>query len=211
MTGPPPAAQVGTTDGVAAVLLAAGGGSRFGDGGHKLLAPLGGRPLVAWALQAVLSAGLGALVVVTGAVPLDRVVAEVAGDRAVVVHNDCWHDGQAGSLQVGIAWCAGRGMKAAVVGLGDQPRVGAATWRAVAGATHAPIVTAAFGGTRRPPVRLARAIWPLLPRHGDEGARAVMREHPELVGDVACSGDPLDVDTAADLRRAEGDRTTLSG
>lgn len=189
--------------GVAGVLLAAGGGSRF-DGGHKLLAPLGGQPLVAWALHAVAAAGLDALVVVTGAVALDDVVAEVRGTRATVVHNPRWRDGQARSLQAGIAWCEAQGMGAAVVGLGDQPLVGEAAWRAVAAATHAPVVTATFAGRRRPPVRLARAVWPLLPRQGDDGARVLMRHRPDLVGEVACPGNPLDVDTPADLRMASG-------
>ncbi len=191
--------------GVAAVLLAAGGGSRFGGGGHKLLAPLDGRPLVAWALRSAVAAALDAVVVVTGAVPLDELVADVAGDRAVVVRNDLWRDGQAGSLQAGIAWCATRGMDAAVVGLGDQPLVGAAAWRAVADAAWAPVVTATFGGRRRPPVRLARAVWPLLPREGDDGARVLMKQRPDLVGEVTCSGDPVDVDTRDDLDRAKGD------
>lgn len=192
--------------GVAAVLLAAGGGSRFGGDGHKLLAPLGGRPLVAWALRSAVAAALDAVVVVAGAVELDDLVADVAGDRAVVVRNERWRDGQAGSLQAGIAWCAARGMDAAVVGLGDQPRVGASAWRAVAAATWAPVVTATYGGRRRPPVRLARAVWPLLPDRGDEGARALMARRPDLVGEVACAGDPVDVDTPEDLDRAAGVR-----
>lgn len=189
--------------GVAAVLLAAGGGARFGDAGHKLLAPLRGRPLVVWALRAAVAADLGALVVVSGAVPLDDVVAEEAAGRAVVVHHERWRDGQAGSLQAGIAWCADRGVDAAVVGLGDQPFVGLDAWRTVAAATHAPVVTATFGGRRRPPVRLARAVWDLLPRDGDDGARVLIRQRPDLVGEVACGGNPIDVDTPEDLRRAE--------
>lgn len=192
-----------TGSGVAAVLLAAGGGTRFGGDGHKLLAPLRGRPVVAWALQAVVAAGFDAVVVVTGAVPLGDVVAAAAGDRAVIVHHERWRDGQAGSLQAGIRWCEASDLAAAVVGLGDQPLVGTAAWRAVASAGHAPVVTATFGGLRRPPVRLARAVWPLLPRHGDDGARALMARRPDLVGEVACGGDPVDIDTPQDLQRAE--------
>jgi nicotine blue oxidoreductase len=194
----------GAGEGIGAVVLAAGGSTRFGQTEHKLLAPLRGRPLVAWAVEAAVAAALDAVVVVTGAVDLDAIVETASDGRATVVRNDAWKDGQATSLHTGLEWCTARGLAAAVVGLGDQPLVGSAAWRAVAAATHSPIATATFGGQRRPPVRLDRSVWRLLPTEGDEGARALMRQRPELVTEVPCDGDPVDVDTPADLAAASG-------
>jgi molybdenum cofactor cytidylyltransferase len=191
---------VGRGSGVAAVVLAAGEGARFGEGEPKLLRLLAGRPLAAWAIGAALDAGLDAVAVVTGAGDLGAVLAEVAGPVAVV-ENPTWRSGQATSLRRGLAWCAEQGFGAAVVGLADQPFVPAAAWRAVAGETRAPLVTATYGGRRRPPVRLDRSVWGMLSVEGDEGARELMRRRPDLVREVACEGDPADVDTAEDLDR----------
>jgi molybdenum cofactor cytidylyltransferase len=181
---------------VAAVLLAAGGSSRF-TAGPKLLATFRGRPLLAWAVAPVLEAGLP-VAVVGGAADLSDALAEF-GPEVAVLDNPRWREGQATSLGAGLSWCGARGFRAAVVGLGDQPLVPPAAWRSVADATLAPIVSASFGGRRRPPVRLDRTVWPLLAGTGDEGARELMRRRPDLVAEVACDGDPLDVDTVDDL------------
>jgi len=178
----------------AAVILAAGGSSRFGGDVNKLVAHFRGRPLVSWAIDHAAEAGLDDLIVVMGAVD----VAALASSPARVVPNDAWSQGQATSLQVAIGWAADNGHDAIVVGLGDQPLVEPSAWRVVAAST-ASIAVATYGGRRGHPVRLAREVWPLLPASGDEGARVLMRERPELVVEVACEGETVDIDTLEDL------------
>jgi CTP:molybdopterin cytidylyltransferase MocA len=179
----------------AAIVLAAGEGSRFAGSTHKLLADFRGRPLWAWAVDAALAAELDATYVVTGAVDL------TVPAPATVVANGAWADGQATSLSAGVAAAATAGHDSIVVGLADQPLIGPDAWRAVAASTATPIAVASFGGDRRPPVRLASEVWPLLPTTGDEGARVVMRERRDLVTAVPCSGEPVDIDTLEDLER----------
>ncbi|MEM9515455.1 MAG: nucleotidyltransferase family protein [Actinomycetota bacterium] len=192
-----------------AVILAAGGGSRYDGDTHKLLASLRGPvgeelPVVVHALRAAAAAAIGPIVVVTGAAPLDEAVELVRADHPTAdiatVHHPGWRDGQATSLAAGVRAATDRNATAIVVGLGDQPGVTADAWRRVA-AADSPIAVAAYDGRRGNPVRLAAEVWPLLPTDGDAGARVVMRLHPDLVGEVACHGSAFDIDTLEDLAR----------
>ncbi|MEN9507117.1 MAG: hypothetical protein RI958_3043 [Actinomycetota bacterium] len=183
-----------------AVLLAAGAGSRFHGPTHKLLAPLQGRPVVAHALLHAAAAGIGPLVLVTGAVDIDPAT---WGVDAEVVHNPRWAEGQATSLDTGIHAAATLGADRVVIGLGDQPFVDPAAWRSVA---LAPddwlIVVASYDGVRGPhPVRISRSLWPSIPPVGDDGARRLLREHVDLVHEVTCVGSALDIDTWEDVQQ----------
>jgi molybdenum cofactor cytidylyltransferase len=181
---------------VAAVVLAAGGGTRFEGSEHKLLAGFRGQPLVRWAVEAARGAGLDEVAVIVGAVDLG---AAVPGGVRVIENLD-WASGQASSLQTAVSWALERDHEAVVVGLGDQPLVPSSAWAAVA-ASASPIAVATFGGQRRPPVRLDRSVWSLLPTEGDEGARVLMKDRPDLVREVVCEGLPADIDNEEDLTR----------
>jgi len=197
-----------TDDTVTAVVLAAGAGSRFRDVGHKLLAMLPAtdarpaEPVAHRAIAAALAADVGPVVVVTG-----RLAASDIGlDAHAVetVHNADWASGQMSSVRAGLDIAARNGSSVAIIGLADQPGIDPSAWRAVARAADAgplPITVATYDGRRGNPVALHRSVWELLATEGDEGARSLMRIHPELVRELPCTGSPTDIDTAEDLRR----------
>ncbi|MDH3302462.1 MAG: nucleotidyltransferase family protein [Acidimicrobiia bacterium] len=195
----------------AVLMLAGGSGSRFEGLRHKLDVDFRGRPLAAHALgvvRSLLDGSVDQVYVVTGAATLDPALDWLATAESVtvddlgftIVHNERWFDGQAASLAVGIDRADADGHDAVIVGLADQPLIGADAWRTVADADGV-IVIADFDGRRRPPVKLDRSVWPLLPRTGDDGARSLIRLRPDLVSEVACMGNPIDIDTMEDLRR----------
>lgn len=194
---------------VVAVLLAAGGGSRWRGTGHKLLAALPPTPdepaqsVFARSLGRLLDADIGPVVVVTGALDAEDLALTDASDRVAPVaveHNPRWETGQATSVQAGLRAARRRGARRVVIGLADQPSVTSDAWRRVAGGQD-PVNVATYEGRRGNPVALDKPVWTLLPTTGDEGARALMRVRPDLVGEVPCTGSPADIDTEEDLRR----------
>jgi nicotine blue oxidoreductase len=189
--------------GVSAILLAAGAGSRFGGG--KLLAKLNDMPLVEHVLVALGASPVDKTVVVVGAdAKRLREVCEPYGFR--IVENPEWTRGQSTSVRAGLR-ALGPEARAAVVLLADQPLVGADAVKRLVEAFEggAKVAVAAYGGEPRNPVLFSREVWPLLEAElsGDEGARPFLRRHQDLVTRVPCDevGDPVDVDTAEDLRR----------
>jgi CTP:molybdopterin cytidylyltransferase MocA len=183
-----------------AALLAAGGGSRFRTSTpgatHKLLAELHGRPLWRHSLDHLLAAGFERVVLVTGAAAIDPI-------GVTVVHNPNWASGQASSVQAAVSVAVEADVDAIVIGLADQPFIGPDAWRAVADAPpECDLVVATYDGRRGPnPVRIGRALWPLLPADGDEGARGLLARLGDEVCTVACVGSAADIDTLEDLER----------
>ncbi len=160
---------------------------------------------MAWALESAIEARLDGIYVVTGAVDPGPALTWLATNRPdlptpIVVLNPHWSEGQATSLAAAVDRADIDGCDAVVVGLADQPFVAAECWRSVAEAPGL-IVTATFGGDRRPPVKLHRSVWPEVSRTGDEGARTLIRMRPDLVSEVVCTGNPIDIDTPEDLRQ----------
>jgi molybdenum cofactor cytidylyltransferase/nicotine blue oxidoreductase len=189
--------------GTAVAVLAAGRGSRLGDDSDtpKPLVEVGGRPLVAWALDAAMNSGLRPTVLVVGY--RARAVERVVPQGVTVVRAAGWRHGIARSLRSALLALDGWAQVGAVcIGLADQPCVGPESYRRLAAAHDdgATLAVATYDGVRGNPVLVARTLWPEARRlDGDEGARVLMRTHP--VVEVACDGTgrPDDVDTIEDL------------
>jgi nicotine blue oxidoreductase len=187
---------------IAGLVLAAGAGQRFGGG--KMLAPLRGRPLLAYAIDAMRASVARSTVVVLGD-DHERVRAEVELSGMRVVVNDDPGRGLSSSLRIGLDALDGSEVEAVVITLGDQPLIGAAAIdRVVAGGRGRPAARATYGGVPGHPVLLSRS---LLARarelSGDVGARALL-DGPEL-HHVACDdlASPQDVDRVEDLEALE--------
>jgi CTP:molybdopterin cytidylyltransferase MocA len=185
------------------VLLAGGAGTRFAGPEHKLLTVLRGRRLFEWGLDAIRSAGLQPWVV------WGRLADEApsVSDDVVVLHNDDWRAGMATTIHVAINRARALGIDSLTFGPADQPFVTAAAWRAVSRRTGQ-IVVATYGGRRGNPVKLGSEVWDAVPSSGDVGGRAAMQVHPDRVVEVACLGNPADIDTLEDLQRWNSSTTS---
>jgi CTP:molybdopterin cytidylyltransferase MocA len=188
---------------VAGLILAAGAGTRFGDT-PKQLAPLGGRPLLQWAVDAqcaVDPAVLDPIVVVLGA-GAGRIEPEIAWGRTRTVVCDAWQDGQSASLRRGLE--ALTGASCVLVTLGDAPLVSseviARFAREASGDRGASLpVRATYDGAPGHPVLLGPdELAALRGARGDQGARGLLRGARTIEVGHLCSG--RDVDTPDDLK-----------
>ena len=181
-----------------ALLLAAGRGTRFGA--PKLVAELGGAPMVRHAAERVLAARPAELVVIVGR-DGDAVRAALEGLPARFV--EAPDDGElSASFLAGIRALPADARRI-LVALGDQPRLDPAVVAAVLEAPDAPIVVPSYRGVRGHPVRFDVALIPeLLAVTGDRGARDVVARDPARVSEIAVdAAPPADVDTPDDLVR----------
>ncbi|WP_410642082.1 NTP transferase domain-containing protein [Amycolatopsis sp. lyj-346] len=188
---------------VAGLLLAAGGGRRFG--GPKALVELDGEPLVLRALRTLTAAGCAPVRVVVGAAA-DQVRA-LLPDPELAVPAEDWATGMGASLRAGLAALAALEAAdqpvAALVHLVDLPWVGSGVLtRVAAHASAGTVARAAYEGVPGHPVLLGRRWWGEVAGSalGDRGARDWLATRADLTliecGDL---GSGRDVDRPGDL------------
>jgi molybdenum cofactor cytidylyltransferase len=183
---------------VAAIVLAAGASSRMGR--NKLLAEIGGAPMVRRAVDAALSSAASHVIVVTGN-DAERVRAALAGQEVDFVDNAEFREGLSGSLKRGLSRvpddCDG-----ALVLLGDMPDVDTHLIDRLIAAfdptENRAICLATRNGKRGNPVLFARRFFGEIEAiDGDVGARGLIGEYPDLMCEVEAGSDAplIDIDT----------------
>jgi molybdenum cofactor cytidylyltransferase len=184
---------------VHAVVLAAGRSRRMAQ--NKLLLPLGGKPLLAYAVDAALGAPVAAVWLVLGA-EADEVRRCLEGRPVRFLLNRGWAKGQSTSLRAALAelpaWSQG-----ALFLAGDMPFVLAEHLERMIGCLRpgVALVWSGYGERRGIPALFGRDTFAALGRlTGDRGGRMLAGLFSEEV--VPAPFLPLDVDTVEEYEEA---------
>ena len=191
---------------ICGIILAAGSASRMGQA--KQLLPLGSRPMLWHVAQAACQSSLDEVIVVTGAAagPVSLCIADLP---LRIVHNPDWQQGQSGSIKTALRSLP-PGCDAVLFLLADQPLITSqlineliSHWQRC-GKT---IVRPCHGDKPGNPVLFSLAAWrdALQQLGGDQGARRILKAHPEAIGYLPVANDEifLDVDTIEDYARMQ--------
>jgi molybdenum cofactor cytidylyltransferase len=188
---------------VAALVLAAGRSTRMGAV-NKMLAEIGGKPLVRIAAEQAVASHARPVIVVTGH-EREKVEAVLKGLPVRFVHNPDYAEGLGTSLKAGIG-AVPEDADAAIVCLGDMPQVDAALINRLIAAFEpergALVVVPSIQGRRGNPVVWSRRFFhDLMSIQGDVGARHLIGSYAEAVVEVPVAGEAalVDVDTPESL------------
>jgi 4-nitrophenyl phosphatase len=188
---------------VAAIILAAGESTRFGQ--PKQLLDWGGVPLLAHIADQALAAELAPVIAVLG-YRAESVCAALSTRPVQAVMNWRWEEGLSTSVKVGLAALPPE-TEAVVLIQCDQPLLTADLLQALVtrfGETGAAIVHPTHAGQRGTPTLFARRLFSELAAvSGDVGGRTVIARHADEAATVGVA-DPdvlADIDTPADYER----------
>jgi molybdenum cofactor cytidylyltransferase len=189
---------------VAAVVLAAGGSTRFGQ--PKQLAIFRGEPFVRRIVAAANDAGSAPIVVVVGA-DAAQITSALAGLSVSIAEHPNWSNGLGSSIAVGVEHAANiaADLDAVLLLTCDQPFVNAAALRQLVQLhleTGKPIVASAYAGTLGIPALFNRSCFvDLLQLKGDSGAKEIILRRRHDVAPFNFPAAAIDIDTAADYEK----------
>jgi molybdenum cofactor cytidylyltransferase len=167
-------------------VLAAGRSTRMG-GPNKLLAEIGGRPLVRIVVEQAVASRANPVIVVTGH-ERAKVEAALAGLRVRFAHNPDYAAGLSTSLKAGLG-ALPPSVDGAIVCLGDMPQVTAGLIDRLVEAFDpergALVVVPTIEGKRGNPVVWSRRFFSdLMALDGDVGARHLIATYADVVAEV---------------------------
>jgi len=181
---------------IGAVVLAAGEGRRFG--GNKLLAIVGGEPVITRVLRAL--DGIERVVVVGAHV--EELMQYLRSE--VVIYNPNYREGMSTSIKLGLRFF--QDYDAVLIVLGDMPLITRETINKIINTYHegCTAVIPTHKGLRGNPVLIHRSLFNELMRlRGDVGARELLRDRADVCY-VECGPEVImDIDTLDDLARIE--------
>ena len=198
---------------IAALILAAGSSSRMGAGRHKLLLPLGDRPVLAHTIEATLASQARPIVVVLGhqiAQVRDQISPYLDHPDVFSIENTDYLQGMSTSLRAGIqalidrestAGPSAHSLVGVLIVLGDQPLMTARILDTLIASKHTTgkrILIPFYNGERGNPVLFDASLFPeLLEITGDGGARSVIERHRSEMAriELGASMASYDVDT----------------
>jgi molybdenum cofactor cytidylyltransferase len=189
---------------VAAIVLAAGGSSRFGE--SKQITVLRGETFVRRIVAATVEAGCAPVAVVVGE-DATQIASELTGLAASIVMHPQWSIGLGSSITVGIQHLidSAAELDAAILVACDQPFVNAAALRQLIQlhlTSGKPIVASAYADTLGIPALFDRSCFPdLLQLKGDNGAKGIIFSRQHDVAPFHFPAASIDIDTPADYQR----------
>lgn len=188
---------------ITAIVLAAGSSTRMGT--NKLLADLGGKPLIRHSIEMLLESGVYDVIVVTGNEPEDVRKALHSLDIAFV-HNPKFGEGLSTSLKTGLD-AVSLDTDGALICLGDMPLVERQVIDQLISSfnesAHHTICVPTYEGVRGNPVLWGRQHFKALGNlEGDQGGKPLMESLAKEIFEVAVSSKAilLDVDTPQGLQ-----------
>jgi molybdenum cofactor cytidylyltransferase len=191
---------------LAAIMLAAGFSRRMGPK-NKLLVPLGGRPLLTYAIEKLAELGLRQVVTVAGKDAAE--IGSLLPSSFTLIENSEAADGMGASIAKG-AQSIDAGLRGIFIVLGDMPFIERSDYENLA-AAFAPlsddaICVPSHQGRQGHPVLFGRAHFQALSNlTGDRGARTLLTSANAEIHDVPnCSpGILIDLDDPASFAKAE--------
>lgn len=194
---------------IAGIVLAAGESRRMGKR-NKLLETINNRPLITYAIDALILAKIDPIIVVTGYE--SRLLKKCLNNKELTfMHNPNFKDGMSTSLKVGISALPDH-VEGAIISLGDMPLINSLQICSLIEKfnpqNNRTIIIPTSKGKHGNPVLLGSVYFPdLLNLTGDTGAKKLISNFKKEVCEVECGSAVItDVDDPVQLANLKIDK-----